>query len=131
MFAALGLDPVLAVFTWFSGVATVAIALLMAATSAAVIVYFRRTRKDARVWNTVIAPGLGVVGLILATALIVVNFPVMVGDVDAKGAPTFGPLCWFLLLLVVVFPIIGYAQARWIRIRRPAAYAKLIETIAA
>ncbi|VXB40424.1 Amino acid transporter [Microbacterium sp. 8M] len=130
VFAALGLDPVLAVFTWFSGVATVAIALLMAATSAAVIVYFRRTRKDARVWNTVIAPGLGVVGLMLATALIVVNFPVMVGDVDPKGAPTFGPLCWFLLLLVAVFPIIGYAQARWIRIRRPAAYAKLIDTIA-
>jgi len=33
-------------------------------------------------------------------------------------------------MLVVVFPIVGYAQAWWIRKRRPAAYAKLIDTIA-
>jgi amino acid transporter len=130
VFAVLQLDPVLAVFTWFSGVATVAIALLMAATSIAVIIYFRRTKKDARMWNTVIAPALGFVGLILSTVLIVANFPVMVGDTDAKGDPTFGPLSWFLLMLVVVFPIIGYVQAWWIRNRRPAAYAKLIDTIA-
>ncbi|KHK99436.1 amino acid transporter [Microbacterium mangrovi] len=131
VFAVLQLDPVLAVFTWFSGVATVAIALLMAATSVAVIIYFRRTEKDARLWNTVIAPALGFVGLILSTVLIVANFPVMVGDTDAKGDPAFGPLSWFLLLLVVVFPVIGYVQAWWIRTRRPAAYAKLIDTIAA
>jgi amino acid transporter len=130
VFAGLQLDPVLAVFTWFSGVATVAIALLMAATSVAVIIYFRRTRQDARLWNTVIAPALGFVGLVLSTVLIVANFPVMVGDTDAKGDPAFGPLSWFLLMLVVVFPIIGYVQAWWIRNRRPAAYAKLIDTIA-
>ncbi|MBZ4486606.1 APC family permease [Microbacterium sp. cx-55] len=130
VFAVFQLDPVLQVFTWFAGVATLAIALLMAVTSIAVIVYFARTRQDRRIWNTVIAPALGFVGLILSAALIVVYFPLMVGDVDAEGTPVFGAVSWFLLALVVVFPVFGYLQAVWIRRRRPAAYTKLTDSIA-
>lgn len=130
VFALFQLDPVLAVFTWFAGVATLAIAILMALTSVAVIVYFVKTRKDTRLWNTVVAPGLGFVGLVLSAALIVAYFPIMVGDVDAEGSPVFGGLSWFLLALVVVFPVAGYLQAAWIKARRPAAYAKLTDSIA-
>ncbi|WZH35425.1 MAG: APC family permease [Microbacterium enclense] len=130
IFAVLNLDPLLQVFTWFAGVATLAIAILMAATSVAVIVYFARTRADRRLWNTVIAPALGFVGLAVSAVIIVVYFPVMVGDMDADGAPVFGAVTWFLLALVVLFPVLGYAQAAWIRRRRPAAYAKLTDTIA-
>ena len=130
VFAAFQLDPVLQVFTWFAGVATLAIAILMAVTSVAVIVYFVKSRKDRRAWNTVIAPALGFVGLVLSAVLIVAYFPIMVGDVDAEGVPVFGGVSWFLLALVVVFPLLGYAQAAWIRTRRPAAYAKLTDAIA-
>lgn len=130
IFALFQLDPVLQVFTWFAGVATLAIAVLMAVTSVAVIVYFARTRQDRRFWNTVLAPALGFIGLILSAALIVLYFPLMVGDVDADGSPTFGAVSWFLLALVVAFPVLGYLQATWIRRRRPAAYAKIIDSIA-
>ncbi|WP_438353149.1 APC family permease [Microbacterium sp. CJ88] len=130
VFALFQLDPVLQVFTWFAGVATLAIAILMAVTSVAVIVYFLRTKKDRRIWNTVLAPALGFLGLIVSAVLIVAYFPIMVGDVDAAGTPVFGTVSWLLIALVVVFPVIGYLQARWIRARRPAAYAKLTDTIA-
>lgn len=130
LFAVFQLDPVLQVFTWFAGVATLAIALLMALTSVAVIVYFLRTKQDRRVWNTVIAPGLGFVGLMISAVLITANFPLLVGDVDADGAPVFGAVSWVLLALVVIFPALGYVQAWWIKNRRPAAYAKLTDTIA-
>lgn len=130
VFAVLGLDPVLQVFTWFAGVATLAIAILMAVTSVAVIVYFLKTKKDGRVWNTVVAPALGFVGLVLSAGLIVAYFPIMVGDVDADGNPVFGAVSWFLLGLVVVVPLIGYVQAAWIKHRRPVAYVKLTDSIA-
>jgi amino acid transporter len=130
VFALFQLDPVLQVFTWFAGVATLAIAILMAVTSVAVIVYFVRTKKDRRVWNTVIAPALGFLGLVVSAVLIVAYFPIMVGDVDADGTPVFAAVSWLLLALVVVFPVIGYIQAAWIKARRPAAYAKLTDTIA-
>ncbi|MEV7827884.1 APC family permease [Microbacterium enclense] len=129
-FALLGLDPLLQVFTWLSGVATVAIVVLMAVTSIAVIVYFTRNRQDRRPWNTIVAPALGFVGLAISAVVIVAYFPVMVGDVDAAGAPTFGAVTWALLALVVVVPAFGSAQAAWIRRRRPTAYAKLTDAIA-
>ena len=130
VFAALNLDPVLQVFTWFAGVATLAIAILMAVTSIAVIAYFAKTRKDRRPWNTIIAPALGLLGLVASAVLIAAYFPIMVGDVDAEGTPVFGAVSWFLLALIVIFPVLGYVQARWIKTRRPAAYAKLTDSIA-
>ncbi|MFN3949411.1 APC family permease [Microbacterium sp.] len=130
VFAVLGLDPLLQVFTWFSGVATVAIVALMAVTSIAVIVYFARNRADRRAWNTVVAPALGFAGLAACAVVIVAYFPVMVGDVDADGAPVFGAVTWSLLALAVVVPAFGYVQGAWIRRRRPAAYAKLTDAIA-
>lgn len=130
VFVAFQLDPVLQVFTWFAGVATLAIAILMALTSVAVIAYFVKSKKDRRLWNTMIAPALGFIGLVLSAVLIIAYFPIMVGDVDAEGTPVFGGLSWFLLALVAVFPLLGYAQAAWIRARRPVAYAKLTDAIA-
>ena len=130
LFAVLQLDPVLNVFTWFSGVATLAIALLMALTSVAVVVYFRRTKSDARLWNTLIAPVLGFIGLIGAAAIIGVNFPFLVGDVDAAGVPVFGAVSAVLLGLIVVFPVVGIIQAAIIKRKNRDAYEAITETIA-
>ena len=58
-FAILGKDPVLTLFSWFSGVAVLGIMLLYFLTSVSVIVYFRRSGADTRLWNTLIAPVLG------------------------------------------------------------------------
>lgn len=129
VFAVLGLDPVLQVFTWFAGVATLAIAILMAVTSLAVIVYFARTKQDRRVWNTVVAPGLGFIGLVGSAVVIVVYFPMLVGDVDAGGNPVFGTVSAVLLALVAVCPVVGLVQAAYLRRRRPAAYADVMDAI--
>jgi amino acid transporter len=130
VFAIFQLDPVLQVFTWFAGVATLAIAVLMALTSVAVISYFAKTKVEKNVWTTIIAPALGFVGLVVSAALIAANFPVLVGDTDADGNFVFGTVSWALLSLIVLFPAIGYVQAAWIKARRPAAYAKLTDMIA-
>ena len=129
VFAVLGLDPVLQVFTWLAGVATLAIAILMAVTSLAVIVYFARTKQDRRLWNTVVAPGLGFIGLVGSAVVIVVYFPMLVGDVDAGGNPVFGTVSAVLLALIAVCPVVGLVQAAYLRRRRPAAYADVMDAI--
>ncbi|QBS46251.1 APC family permease [Nocardia sp. CS682] len=78
-FALAGADPVLQLFTWMSGLATVAMLLLMLLTSVAIITFFRRTGLDRRAWHTVIAPVLGTGGLLLITALVIDNFTTLVG----------------------------------------------------
>lgn len=129
VFAILKLDPVLAVFTWFSGVATLAIVILMAMTSIAVLAYFRRSRSDARPWNTVIAPVLGLIGLVASAVIIAANFPLLVGDVDAKGAPVFGALSLALLALIVLLPAIGLVQAAVLKQSGSSKYDSITEAI--
>jgi amino acid transporter len=129
VFAILGLDPVLQVFTWFAGVATLAIAILMGITSLAVIVYFARTKQDTRLWHTVIAPSLGFIGLIGSAVVIIAYFPIMVGDVDGAGSPVFGGVSIALLALIVVFPVVGLVQAAVLKRTRPAVYEGITEAI--
>lgn len=78
-FAAFHKDPVLTLFSWFSGVAVLALLVLYVLTSIAVIVFFRRTRADARPWQTLIAPALSVVLMSVAAWLVVSNFTTLIG----------------------------------------------------
>ncbi|MDI3387751.1 APC family permease [Streptomyces sp. B-S-A8] len=78
-FALLGKDPVVSLFSWFSGLAVLAMMLLYLLTSLSVIVFFRRERADARRWNTLVAPALGAVGLAGAVWLILANFTTLIG----------------------------------------------------
>jgi amino acid transporter len=80
-----GLDPVLEVFTWLSGISTVGIVALMLLTCAAVLVFFRRTKLDTRPWQTLIAPGLGFVGLAAILVVLVQNLPLLMGGSTALG----------------------------------------------
>ncbi|TDW29379.1 APC family permease [Cryobacterium psychrophilum] len=129
IFAVLGLDPVLEVFTWFAGVATLAIAILMAITSLAVIVFFARTGTDKRIWNTKIAPALGLIGLAGSAVVIAVNFPMLVSDVNADGAPAFGMVSAVLLGIIVLFPAIGLVQAAVLKRTDRVAYDNMTEAI--
>ena len=81
-----GLDPVLQVFTWFVGAASVGIVVLMTLTSAAVVVYFHRTKFDTRTWHTLIAPGLGFIGLAVLSVMTAINLPLLVGGSDTLAA---------------------------------------------
>ncbi|MGY1840216.1 MULTISPECIES: APC family permease [unclassified Modestobacter] len=83
--AVAGLDPVLEAFTWFPGMATVGIVLLMFLTCLAVLVFFRRTGVDRRPWQTLIAPLLGLVGLGAVLVLLVDNLPLLMGGSTAVG----------------------------------------------
>ncbi|MGW0949843.1 APC family permease [Streptomyces sp. NPDC002623] len=78
-FAVLGKDPVLTLFSWFSGIAVLGIMLLYFLTSVSVVVYFRRSRVDLRPWNTLIAPILGALGIAGSIWLILDNFTTLIG----------------------------------------------------
>jgi amino acid transporter len=98
-----GLDPVLEVFTWLSGIATVGIVGLMLLTCAAVLVFFRRTRVDTRLWQTLIAPALGFLGLAAVLVVLVQNLALLMGGSTALGVGA-GVL---LLLTLLAGPVIA------------------------
>jgi amino acid transporter len=75
-------DPMTVVFSWTSAFATIGIVGLQFLVSGAVIVFFRRNGLDSRVWNTVVAPALGMLGLGYALWLLVLNLPALSGSAD-------------------------------------------------
>ncbi|MHB9856290.1 APC family permease [Streptomyces krungchingensis] len=100
-FALLGKDPVLTLFSWFSGVAVLAIMLLYFLTSVSVVAFFRRERLDTRPWNTLIAPVLGALGIAGAIWLILANFTTLIGG-DSGTATWLGLMVPVVLVLGVV-----------------------------
>ncbi len=78
------LDPVLNMFFWFSGMTVVAIVWVEILVSLSVVIYFRKTKLDTRVWNTIIAPISAAILLILGEYLLTSRFGLLAGTV-AEG----------------------------------------------
>jgi amino acid transporter len=110
------MDPVTQIYTWFTGAATLGIIVLMAMTCLAVVVFFRRSGHDRRVWHTIVAPVLGFIGLAVVLILVLVNYPLLTGSVLSAV------LIAVILLLVFV---LGVVLALTMRSRRPAKYQAL------
>ncbi|WNM34737.1 APC family permease [Streptomyces sp. Li-HN-5-11] len=108
-FAILGKDPVLTLFSWFSGVAVLGVMLLYFLTSASIVVFFRRSRADTRPWNTLIAPVLGALGIAGAIWLIIANFTTLIGG-DRTTA------IWLQITVPAVL-VLGVVAARLTRSR--------------
>jgi amino acid transporter len=110
VFALAGLDPITEVFTWMGGLASAGVDVLMLLTCAAVLVFFRRSADDTRYWQTLWAPALGGLGLIVLLVLTVLNFPLLIG-----GSAAFATL--LLGLLPAAF-VLGWARRH--RVPAPA-----------
>ncbi|RSN17241.1 amino acid permease [Streptomyces sp. WAC 05977] len=111
-----GLDPVADLTASMTGFGTLGILTLQLFAAVAILVHFRRTR-DRRVVKTLIAPGLGAVGLGLIVTLAILNFPTLAGS--SNGVVPHLP--WLLLVVALA----GLALAGWLRRFRPSVYAAL------
>jgi len=112
------IDPVQQAYTWLSGAATLGIVALMALTCLAVLVFFRKARRDQGAWRTVTAPGLGLLGLCAVLGLVLDNFPGLVGGTTEAIV---------VALLVAAAFLAGIVVALVLRARRPAVYRDLVE----
>jgi amino acid transporter len=109
-FAVLGLDPVLTLFAWFSGVAVLGLVVLYFLTSISVVVFFRRTRLDTRMGQTLVAPILAAVLIAALAVLVLLNFTLLIGGSAATA--------WPLVLSVPAALLIGVALES---VRRPTS----------
>jgi hypothetical protein len=129
VFALLGMDPYLEIYTWLGGLTSVTVVMLMALTCLAVVVYLNRSNIAVGAWRAWIAPLIGLAGLVAVVLVLFKNLPLLLGDVDAAGAQQVGWLTLTFYLVISAFPAFGLAQAAWLRAARPTAYDQVIETI--
>ncbi|SCX54458.1 amino acid/polyamine/organocation transporter, APC superfamily [Klenkia marina] len=112
LFVAAGADPILQVFTWASGVATVSVLVLLVLTSVAVLAFFHRERLDTRTWHTRVAPALGTVALVAVLALVLTNFTTLISG--SAGLAT-------VLLALVAAVFVGGVVVAGVQGRTPIA----------
>jgi amino acid transporter len=116
-FAFTGLDPVIDLFTWLSGIAAVGVVLLMTLTSAAVVGYFHsRSSGPETIWQRLIAPLLGTLLLGALLVVLIVNF----NSLLAPDTP--GYLRWLLPAIVLIAALIGLIWGVVLRFIRPGVY---------
>jgi amino acid transporter len=116
-FAVARADPVLTLFAWLSNLATVCVLVLMIATAASVIRFFRVDPRGHGRMRTMVLPGLGALGLCLVLVLAVLNFHVLTG---ASRRISHG-----LVASVPVAIVVGAWMAARLRRREPARYLRL------
>lgn len=124
-----GVAPV-TTFAWFAGLGTLAYLIVLAACSAAVFVYFLRKtaeRREESFWKVLVCPIIATLGLAFADYITIINFPLLVGDVDSKGNPVFGGLSAALLILFAACIVIGIVQAYVMRATNRKAYKAITE----
>ncbi|NKX53092.1 APC family permease [Arthrobacter mobilis] len=112
-----GLDPIAALTASMTGFGTLGILALQMLAAIAVVVHFRRSR-DTRIWKTLVAPGIGALGLAAIVLLAIANF----GTLAGSDSPVIGMLPWLLAVATVA----GLATAHWLKTRRPQVYDELL-----
>jgi amino acid transporter len=115
-FAVGGLDPVLNMFYWFSGIAVVAILLIEILVCVAVIAWFRRVPGDSNRFEALLAPLLAAIGLALGLYLLMARFGLLTGAVAQGVDPAvtswaMNGLGWFMVALPFLTLLGGYVFA--------------------
>jgi amino acid transporter len=125
VFAIAGADPVLKLFTWLTNLGALGVLALMAATSFAVVGYFRR-RPEAGLtaWSSQIAPAVAGVLLVVILVLGVLNFNVLI--TSATDAPT-DTMTIVLPLILLIGGVLGLAVGAWLKRNKPETYARIGE----
>jgi amino acid transporter len=93
---ALQLDPIVQFYTWLGGISSVGIVLLLVLTSIAILAIFRKNSHGLSAWKTLIAPILGLLGLLAFLVVILQNLPVLVGETE------YGPFSIGVLVILVL-----------------------------
>ncbi|HEX3593076.1 MAG TPA: APC family permease [Pseudonocardiaceae bacterium] len=114
-YALAGLDPLVNLFFWLGTTGGFGVLLLLTATSAAVIGYFRKQGGES-LWRAAVAPFIAFAALAAAIVVSVINFA------NLLGVAPDSPARWAFPAAFVVVAIGGLLWATVLRSRRPDVY---------
>jgi amino acid transporter len=117
VFAGLGLDPILNMFTWISQIGVLGVLGMMSITSLAVVAFFRR-HAQASLFTAWVMPVLS--GLIMAALFVYIfaNF----GDLTGTQGASLGII---LPSLIPVAAVVGWLLASRLRSSSPRVFANM------
>ncbi|MEU0497842.1 APC family permease [Mycobacterium sp. NPDC006124] len=115
VFAAFGQDPFATLFTWATGIGTIGVILSQLIAGVAIFAFFRKSDVDKRVWNTMVAPILAILGLGAFFVLTLDSLDILLGVHGAMAA--------LMLSLVFLALLAGMLYGLYLRVAAPEKYA--------
>ncbi|HEY1026004.1 MAG TPA: APC family permease [Pseudomonas sp.] len=118
-----GLDPVTQIYAWGATAGTIGYMVILALTSLAVLVYFKRSGSDTRLWQTRIAPLGGLIGILACLGIAIANLPMLIGGDDAGDIAKLmglGVACAFAIGSLSALLLKGRAPERYLALRELA-----------
>jgi amino acid transporter len=117
-------DPANALYVLLAILGTMAILVVQAVCSFAVLAYFRKNHPESRHWfKTFTAPLVGGIAMLAVVLLLVSNMSVAAGS--ESNSPVLKATPWLVLLVAATG--VGYAQ--YLKRRAPERYALLGRTV--
>ena len=115
-FALAGLDPVLNMFFWFSGLAVVAIVFIEILVCVAVVRFFTSNTHGESRFVTLVSPVLAAIGLVAGEYMLMARFALLTGMVPDGVDPTtttwaLNNLGWLFMLSPFLVFVLGYGYA--------------------
>lgn len=123
-FGLAGKDPYTGIYTLLAILGTMAILVVQAVCSFAVLAYFRSNHPESRHWfRTLVAPLFGGIAMLGVVCLLIFNMDTAAGD--EAGSLILKASPW----LVAAVAIAGFAYAQYLKLRDPSRYALLGRTV--
>ena len=120
IFAGLGLDPILQMFTWVAQIGTLGVVLMMGVTSISVVAFFRKNGGGSTL-STLVLPLISTVIMLRLFGYIFLNF----GDLTGTAG---GALGWILPSLIPAAAVVGWLLAVRLRFADRQAFDRLGQT---
>jgi amino acid transporter len=117
LFAAMGLDPILNLFTWISQVGTLGIIAMMSVASFAVISFFNKNARGEGAFASKIAPVIAGIIMLVLFVYIYANYGGLTGTSGALGA--------LLPALVIIAAVVGLLLAARLKSTDAKRFANL------
>ena len=99
----IGLDPITQLYTWTAGLGSVGYVVLLVLTCLAVLVFFRRRGEKLPVATTLVAPLLGLAGLLVILVMMLANLDLLAGNNGTVSAA----IVISLAIAYALGPIVG------------------------
>ncbi len=117
------LYPVLTLFTWLTNAAAFGLVFLLAISSVSIMVWLNRAATGYGIVTRLIAPIIATVGLITIFVLVMVNFPLMIGDTGPAS------LVWVMPGIIIGAGVLGLLWGTYLERAKPEIYNSLHDNL--
>ena len=117
------LFPVLTLFTWLTNAAAFGLVFLLAVVSVSIMVWLNKQEKNYSLFTRVIAPLVSACGLVTVFVLVLMNFPLMIGDTGPDA------LVWVMPGIIIASGLVGLAWGEYLKYEQPHIYASLQDNL--